>query len=431
MIIFLRVFLLFCLFVFYSYGAERHFDIYKKSGQTEGDTLLVVGGIHGDEPGGYFAPVLLIKHYKVKKGSIWIIPNTNFDSLLLGRRGIYGDMNRKFAEIDKNDRDRKIIEDLKNIITHEDVNFVANLHDGRGFYRHNWESAIFNPKAWGQAYIIDQRNIDDIKYGNVDEITKTISENLNRKLNANYHSFSVKNTKTKDKDEAMQKSLTYFAITHLKPAIAIETSKNIEELNQKVFYQLKSIEELLKIMEIEFERDFELTLENVEKLLYDFGDLKINKNLSLPLNNLRATLRFVPMKKEGNSFEIDHPLGDVSWQGDHFRVNIGNIIISRLYPQYFEQNCKNRSAKFVIDKEEREVSFGDIVEVSNSFKVIKEDHFRVNVIGFITKADSQDGFEIDRKSILPRFSIDNDNSIFRVEFYDNGSFCGMVGVKFI
>ena len=232
------------LFLLYlsAFGAVRQFSAYELNGQTAGNTLLIIGGIHGDEPGGYFAPSIVSQYYKISKGSLIIVPNLNFDSIVLNRRGIYGDMNRKFDDIKRDDSDFESVNRIKELITDPRVDFVINLHDGHGFYRDTWQSAIFNPKAWGQAYIIDQKTIDDVKFGNLNEITSAMINSLNESNLANtHHVFGVKNTQTKFKDEQMRMSLTYYAITHLKPALAIETSKNIVELDTNVLYQLRSI----------------------------------------------------------------------------------------------------------------------------------------------------------------------------------------------
>ncbi|MEJ5167803.1 MAG: M99 family carboxypeptidase catalytic domain-containing protein, partial [Arcobacteraceae bacterium] len=160
-------FLFVVLFITFSYAAERDFSFFQKKGDPSAPTLLVIGGVHGDEPGGYFAPILMLKHYEIKKGSVYIVPNLNFDSIIANQRGKYGDMNRKFASIDDKDPDFEHVKKIKEIITLPEVAFVSNLHDGRGFYRHKWESAIFNPSAWGQSYIIDQKKIEDVEFGNL------------------------------------------------------------------------------------------------------------------------------------------------------------------------------------------------------------------------------------------------------------------------
>ncbi len=62
------------LFSTYAFSANLHYSLIKKeSGKLNESTLLVIGGIHGDEPGGYFAPMLLAKHYTIQKGNVWIV----------------------------------------------------------------------------------------------------------------------------------------------------------------------------------------------------------------------------------------------------------------------------------------------------------------------------------------------------------------------
>jgi len=218
-----------------------HFKKYELKGKQKGDTLLVIGGIHGNEPGGYFAPSVLIKHYKILKGTLVVVPNLNFDSDIRNQRGYYGDMNRKFADISKDDPDYDIVKDIKKIILSKNIDLVLNLHDGHGFYRPKWENVIFNPKAWGQALIIDQMNLKTPKYYNLGKICKLVTQKINDSIFKRKHLFGVKNTKTKFHDEQMRLSLTYFAITHNKPALAIETSKNITDLTKKLYYQLLTI----------------------------------------------------------------------------------------------------------------------------------------------------------------------------------------------
>ena len=46
--------------------------------------VLVVGGIQGDEPGGFSAATLLTTHYTIQKGVLWVVPNLNFPSIRAG-----------------------------------------------------------------------------------------------------------------------------------------------------------------------------------------------------------------------------------------------------------------------------------------------------------------------------------------------------------
>lgn len=418
---------LICLF-----ASNTPFDLYKKETNPNQHTLLIVGGIHGDEPGGYFAPAILEKYYKIKSGNLWIVPNLNVDSIMANNRGIYGDMNRKFNVIDKNDNDLLTINRIKEIILEKRVDLILNLHDGFGFYRDIYEDANFNPSAWGQATIIDQEKIDD-KFGNLDEIANQVNKNINNEgLYQNFHTFGVKNTQTKQKDEQMQQSLTYFAVTHNKPAFAIETSKNITELTYKVIYQLKSIEEFMRIMHIDFERDFDLNnYEDVKSRIFDFGEIKINDNIALDLSDLKNNIRFVPLKKENNKFDFTHTLAKIKYDDNKYEIYIGNIKVSELHPQIFDISTTNNKVKIIVDNKEIETSFANQIDIKNDFKIVKGD-FRVNIIGFSKDGiDSEDDILIKKSDIQDIYSIDNNKTKYRAEFYKDGKFCGMIVLNFL
>lgn len=414
---------------------NRDFSIYKKESQTPSHTLLIIGGIHGDEPGAYFAPAFFEKYYKITKGSVWVIPNINGDSIIANQRGIYNDMNRKFSVIEKDDPDYFIIERVKKIILDKKVDLILNLHDGHGFYRETHENAIFNPKAWGQATIIDQDKINGLdKFGDLDKIATQVKNNLNKdKLFQEFHSFGVKNTQTKFKDEQMQLSLTYFAITNNKPAFAIETSKNITDLTEKVIYQLKSIEEFMKIMDIEFQRDFDINnYEEVKKRLFDFGEVKINENIAFDLSDTRKILRFIPLKKENNEFKFENSLGATKIVDNKYEVYIGNINITNLFPQIFDVKEYKDSIKIEVDGKVINTKLGEVIDVKNSFKIVKNDFFRVNVIGFSkTGVDSEDDILLKKSDMVDSFSIDTNNKQYRVEFYKDNNFYGMITINFV
>ncbi|MEA3228453.1 MAG: M99 family carboxypeptidase catalytic domain-containing protein, partial [Campylobacterota bacterium] len=333
----MKIVLLLLFIIEFSYA---NIDIYKKENRDSNATLLVVGGIHGDEAGGYFAPSILSTNYKINSKNLWIIPNLNPDSILAYKRGINGDMNRKFAkELNHKDKDKQIIDEVKKIILNKKVSLILNLHDGHGFYRKNHQGTVFNPNAWGQTCVIDQCKLDTKqKFGNLNEIASSVRDSINKKLLEKHHKFNIRNTKTKFDDEAMQLSLTYFAVTNNKPSFAIETSKNLSSLSQKVFYQLLAIEEFMKIMDINFTRDFELNENTITKLLKEYGDLKINNNISFNLNNIKKHLSYIPLKSEDNLFEFTHPLGKIKRYKNSYGIFIGNKKVTTLNPQRFQSS---------------------------------------------------------------------------------------------
>ena len=96
---FFKIFILFLFGLNFINAKNTPFNLYELKGDNDGSTLLVIGGIHGDEPGGYFAPSILADSYHILKGNVLVVPNLNPDSILAFKRGIYKDMNRKFAHI--------------------------------------------------------------------------------------------------------------------------------------------------------------------------------------------------------------------------------------------------------------------------------------------------------------------------------------------
>jgi hypothetical protein len=77
------------------------------------------------------------------------------------------------------------------------------------------------------------------------------------------------------------------------------------------------------------------------------------------------------------------------------------------------------------------VDFGNMVEVAQSFLVVPEKGYRVNVIGFKKPGTSDEsGIAIRKDDVKKRFSVDKKGRIYRVEVYRQKKFSGMVLVSF-
>ncbi len=193
-----------------------------KKGYDDNNTVLVIGGIQGDEPGGFLAASLLATDYNITKGSVWVVPNLNFASIIKRDRGIYGDMNRKFDYISSNDPDLKSVQGIKDLIVDQNVSLILNLHDGSGFYRPTYINDMENPKRWGNSSIIDQVSLEGVPYGNLEEIASKVVSKINEKALKGQHKYHIRNTQTAKGDKEMLKSLTYFAIKEGKAAFAMK-----------------------------------------------------------------------------------------------------------------------------------------------------------------------------------------------------------------
>ena len=416
----------------YAFSANLHYSLIKKESGKEGSMLLVIGGIHGNEPGGYFAPMLLARYYTIESGTVWIVPNLNFDSIVKDVRGTYGDMNRKFAKVDAKDKDYEIVTEIKKLILSPKVDLTLNLHDGQGFYREKNIDKTFNSQAWGQATIIDQQKIPNAKYGNLADIATKVNQETNVGLIEDVHEFNVKNTNTKAQDKAMQQSLTYFSITNNKPAFAIETSKNITNLSQKVFYQLKTIEKFMNVMNIKFSRSFDLTEESIQKLLKDDGMIEIPPTkITLDLSTLKPYIKFFPMSKEKLTYESNNPLVAVMKEKDEYKIMNGHMVVSTLKPDFFEFDNSLNDVGLIIDGKKTTAKIGSLIHAKNSFQVDPINGYRVNIIGYTKEGVTNEaGFSVEPKDFIKTYAIDKDETTYMVQFYKDKKFCGMVNIQF-
>ncbi len=430
----MRIFLIF-IFLLSSASAKLTYDFsVHKMGNGKGHTLLLIGGIQGDEPGGFTAASLIVTKYKIKNGNVWVVPNLAFESIIKRSRGIYGDLNRKFAYIKKDDPDYETVQRIKKLITDEKVDLIVNLHDGSGFYRKKYESEFKNPNRWGQCSIIDQENLDGVKFGNLKDISEEIVENVNRHAIDEEHNYMVHNTKTAEGNVEMAKSLTWYAIKNKKPAFGNEASKNFLT-HTRAYYHLLAVEGFMKHLDIEFEKSFELTPRDVKKAIDDDVRIAMNEKIVFPsIIGSRSQIKYVPLQKGGEMrVSGNNPLTAVVEYGNKFKIHYGNRRISSIIPEYFEYDDTIKDVDFVVDKKRQKIEFGSNIEVDEHFLVEPKEGYRVNIIGFTKKnIKNECGLLISKKDILEKFSIDKKGSTFRVEVYNekNNKFAGMVLVKF-
>ena len=413
-------------------SANNHFDFdLIKKGKDNNNTLLVIGGIQGDEPGGFISASLLATHYEIIEGSVWIVPNLNFYSIIKRSRGPYGDMNRKFAYLSKKDPEYKTVERIKSFIKDNRVKLIVNLHDGSGFFRPIYEDKLHSPKKWGQCSIIDQKEIDIEKYGNLSEISAQVVSYVNENLMDDEHKYYQHNTKTKDGDKEMEKTLTYFAINNGKAAFGNEASKNLPT-HKRVYYHLLALEKYMDVMGIKYKRKFKMSSKGVYNAINnDIYISMYDDKIKLPLSKIRGFLKYFPIKKDKIiDFKASNPLLTIIKNGNIYSIHYGNRRLSKLQADYQDYDEKNCSVKLLVDGNAKDVEFGETVEVSKDFLVKYDENFRVNVIGYTNKIKNETGINIKKKNIAKKFSIDKKGYIYRIEYYNDDKFAGMVLVKF-
>ena len=404
-----------------------------KKGEPSENTMLLLGGIQGDEPGGFLAASIVATDYNITKGSLWVVPNLNFPSIIERSRGTKGDMNRKFAHVDKSDPDYNSVIRIKDVITDKNVTLILNLHDGSGYFREKFINKDENPDKWGNTCIIDQSTLPGSKYPELESIASSVKDVLNKHLIDPKHQYHIKNTHTAMGDKEMLKSLTYYAITQNKSAFANEASKNLNA-EQRTYYHLIAIEEYMKKAGISFTRPFSLDVKSVKKAIEKEIRLELFDSYVLSLKGLRPVINFVPFKKGEVNYSSPNPLIAVIKENGSFKVQYGNRFVTRLKPQYFEFAKPLDEILLISDDNELTLKSGDKFGVKNSFKIKSLKNVRVNVIGYGTKSVDESEQEVTKKSINKSYSIDKDGKIYRVEFYTNESgkekFAGMILAEF-
>jgi hypothetical protein len=408
------------------------FSVHKLCSGVDGHTLLIVGGIQGDEPGGFNAASLIVTHYEILSGNVWVVPNLNFLSIINRSRGVYGDLNRKFDKISTNDPEYQTILRIKKLIVDPRVDMVLNLHDGSGFYRETYYDRLHNQNRWGQCIIIDQNHVDTGKFSSLSAIAENSVSHVNRHLLDQKERFHLNNTRTIKGNHEMAKTLTYFAIKKKKPAFGIEASKSFLT-PKRAYYHLVAIESFFNQAGIRFKRNFNLSEPHIKKAIED--DIQValnNRKILLKVENIRKHLSYIPLKKNSMiEFQVNNPLMTIVNAGKDFWVFHGNRRLTRLYPQYFDYDFSLDAIDMLVDGNLKTVPFGRIVPVKKDFMVQNLKNHRVNVIGFSQKACSNEaGVTIAKDHICKNFSIDKNGTVFRVEVYRSQKFSGMVLVDF-
>lgn len=290
----------------YLENTDHELHVYKIFGRKPGNTILIIGGIHGNEPGGYLAA----SHYTdvtLKQGNLFIVPRANLSSILQNERGHSGDYNRKFAsELDTDKYDDKIISLLKELMEESDC--VLNLHDGSGFYRETWIDEYNNPFRFGQSVIADcarytipgsrhTLDLENIARAVVEEVNVDIPDERYKFRFANHDSVN-ENTKYPD----MRKTATYYALTeHHIPAFGVETSKSLPSDALKVEHQLLVINSFLR----QFEIVPDIPAKRIEKARFDYLVIAVNDGRRYVVEN--GSDLALP---RGSLLKVDHIVGN-------------------------------------------------------------------------------------------------------------------------
>lgn len=114
-------------------GTDEETTVYVREGSSSGPTVLVVGGIHGNEDSGWLSAHEISK-WKIDAGKLIVLPEANVPAIEAYHRpwGTW-DLNRHFPA---GDRPLSVLAQAiwDDVVLRHDPDFVWDLHSSRGIY---------------------------------------------------------------------------------------------------------------------------------------------------------------------------------------------------------------------------------------------------------------------------------------------------------
>ena len=212
------------------YSFNTH--IYKS--KKQGDTILIIGSVHGNEPAGYFTLNILRKaldnkKIKINKGKLILIPNPNYCGLLYNKRNMPGfgswtDINRSYpTNINSNSRNI-VSKQIINLIKIHKPGLIIDLHEAYSFNKINKYSA-------GQTLSFIGNNAESLSKLSVKNLNNTITD-----INKKYSSINI----TESKQHQFKGTLSYYSKINKYDYILVETAgqNNIQKLKDRIQQQL-------------------------------------------------------------------------------------------------------------------------------------------------------------------------------------------------
>ena len=282
MIIFVIILIL--LLLLFIYNIKKNLDkicnslkYFVYDGPKTGKTVIILGGIHGNEPAGSVAIEQLMSKIKIKSGRLILVPYVNYCALQLNKRYVdyFGDMNRQFpvdlysqakantplpkadlpqpkadmplpkADLPQPKADMPINKIIELVNT---ADFVIDFHEGVDFHRLNNQSigSTITPANTQLSQTIASMLCDTINENIIIDYKKYKIITLDKYLVNKYpNKYSFKNNLIKG-------SLLYYANLIKKNYILIETTgqNDIQPLNIRVAQDTQFINLVLKYFNI-------------------------------------------------------------------------------------------------------------------------------------------------------------------------------------
>ncbi|MEW5772779.1 MAG: M99 family carboxypeptidase catalytic domain-containing protein [Thermodesulfobacteriota bacterium] len=285
-------------FTFFA-GTQYELKAYFLRGDAPGPTVMIQGGIQGDEVSGFLAAQALTRS-SVRRGNLVVIPRANLPSVNTRRRQVNVDLNRRFDREYGQFYEDRLARVIRFLLGGCDA--FIHMHEGSGFYHPTYVNVQRNPGRYGQSIIIDTTVYQDRIH--LAQAVNQVLGRLNGTIAPADYQFRLFNTDTFAANTAypeQRKSLTYYALSQVGiPALAIEVSKSIDDLGWKVKQQLKAAQLFLDHFGVEVDLPY-VNEEEISRYLKSFGPVTVNGRTVRAGETLHLTL------SPGETLQVNPP----------------------------------------------------------------------------------------------------------------------------
>ncbi|MGI6468467.1 MAG: M99 family carboxypeptidase catalytic domain-containing protein [Syntrophomonadaceae bacterium] len=149
--------------------------MYIRDSGKPGPVVMIVGGVHGNEPAGYTAAAQ-VKNWDIKKGKLIVLPKANKKAVERRTRTYNGDLNRDFPQGKNQSADTALARSIWSAVKKYDVDWLMDMHEGYGYCKRTksvGQSLIYYPNSTTQT------------------MAKAIVNNLNKGISTSYKKFSL------------------------------------------------------------------------------------------------------------------------------------------------------------------------------------------------------------------------------------------------
>ena len=160
-------------------GTKFETTLYVIESGKKGPTVLITGGVHGNEPAGYKAAEKLTDE-KISCGTLLVLPNANEIAIEKNLRApnSTGNLNRKFPTGANGSAEGTLAKAILSVMEEYDVDWVIDLHEGVDYAGRDSSSSV------GQSVIY-------YPSGKAKQAAERIVRALNQNISTSYRKFQL------------------------------------------------------------------------------------------------------------------------------------------------------------------------------------------------------------------------------------------------